>query len=145
MPVVRCPNGAVLWAGISLIVALSVAASVCGGTTAAKEVQVILADYSVKPSAASVTAGQLTFVAKNDAAQVHELVIIKTDLAPEALKMESNEVDEAGSGQKIGEIEDVEAGKTQKATFDLPAGRHVLICNIPDHYQRGMVAVLEAK
>jgi hypothetical protein len=106
-------NGVVRWSGIILMAALPLGASACGRTTTAKEVNVVLADYSVKPSTASVPVGKLTLVAKNDAAQEHELVIVKTNLAPNALELKGNQVDEEGSGQKIGEIEDVEAGKTK--------------------------------
>ena len=131
---------------IAFISGLSILASACGGTAAAQEINVTLDDYFVRSSAASVAVGDVTLVAKNEAAQEHELVIIKTDLAPNALRTgDGGVVDEEGSGQAIGEIEDVEAGKSKKGTFKLSAGKYILICNLPGHYLQGMAVALEAK
>jgi len=70
-------------------------------------------------------------------------VVVKTDLAPEALPAESNgSVDEAGKG--IQPIEDITVGDTQTVAVDLDAGSYVLMCNIYDkaekesQYQQGM-------
>ena len=73
-------------------------------------------------------------------------MVVKTDLAPEALPAESNgSVDEAGKGiQPIDEIEDITVGDTQTVAVDLDAGSYVLMCNIYDkaekesQYQQGM-------
>jgi uncharacterized cupredoxin-like copper-binding protein len=48
-------------------------------------------------------------------------------------------VDESGAGvEHIDEIEDIQPNSTQKLEVDLEAGKYVLICNLPGHYQQGM-------
>ncbi len=120
----------------------------CGGNGAAEgAARVVLNEWSVAPNVASVTAGQGTFEAANQGVQPHELVVIKTDLAPDKLVMRADEpkVNEEASGQLVGEIEELQPGKTEKGTMTLPAGRYVLICNISGHYQLGMRVAFEAK
>ena len=45
-------------------------------------------------------------------------------------------------GKAPGEIPEVAAGKSGKATLKLPAGRYVMYCNIPGHYAAGMYGTL---
>ena len=122
-----------------------------GGTTAAAgggtEVDVTLQEFSVIPESDSVEAGETTFNVENVGPDdVHEFVILKTDLEPDALPTAADgSVDEEGAGiEVIDEIEDIPVGETQALTVDLEAGSYVLICNIYDeteneaHYAEGM-------
>ena len=78
----------------------------------------------------------------------HELVVIKTDLAPDALPTKPDgSVDEEGNGiDIIGEIPEFPPGQTKATTQNVLAGRYVLICNVVEvnngqtesHYQEGM-------
>jgi len=103
------------------------------------KVSVILKEFTITPSASSVSAGKVTFEAKNTGTIKHEMVILKTDSAPGSLATKEGKVDEHGEGiGSIGEIDQFDAGKTQTASFDLKAGSYVLICNIPGHYAGGM-------
>ena len=99
------------------------------------------------PAVASAPAGDVTFVVTNNGPDdVHEFVVIQTDLAPDALPTDENgAVDEAGDGiTVIDEIEDIAVGTTEELTTTLAAGNYVLICNIYEededeaHYQMGM-------
>ena len=103
------------------------------------------------PAQDSVPAGSVTFRATNEGPEDHhELVVIQTDLAPDALPTaEDGSADEAGEGiEVIGEIEEFDVGGTQTGTFDLQAGNYVLICNVVEehegeveaHYKLGMRA-----
>jgi uncharacterized cupredoxin-like copper-binding protein len=129
------------------VVLLSLAA--CGGgeeTTVAVTVQ----EFSVLPAQDSAPAGSITFDVENTGPEdTHEFVVIKTDLAPDALPTaEDGSVDETGEGidEVIGEIEDIATGSTETLTVDLEAGSYVLLCNIVEeeggdtlvHYQLGM-------
>jgi uncharacterized cupredoxin-like copper-binding protein len=118
-------------------------------TTAVTTVGVTLQEFSVTPAPKSAPAGQVTFDAKNTGPKdPHELVVIKTDLAPDALPTTSEgKVDENGAGiEVIGEIEEFKVGETQSKAFDLTAGSYVLICNVVEeeegkteaHYKQGM-------
>ena len=118
-----------------------------GEMGAAGAVDVTLQEFAVIPASASAPAGDVTFDVTNDGPDdVHEFVVFKTDLAPDALPTnEDGTVDEEGEGVELqDEIEDIAVGDTQSVTIDLSAGNYVLICNIYDkeeqeaHYQEGM-------
>jgi len=120
------------------------AASASGGAT---NVAVSLAEWSVGTSVATAKAGPVTFaVTNNGPDEVHEFVVIKTDLSMLALPTETTgAVNEEDSGiEAQGEIEDVAVGATEELTLTLAPGAYVLICNIYDdtakqsHYQMGM-------
>lgn len=132
---------------VGLAVLALVAAACGGGEEAAgggSTVNVKLNDFSIAPDVSSVGAGSVTFVAENAGPSEHELVVLETDLAPDALPVEGGAVEEEASGiEAIGEIEEFEAGAQESATFDLAAGHYVLICNIPGHFGKGMAVAFE--
>lgn len=111
-------------------------------------IDVTLQEWSVLPAQASAPAGEVTFrVTNNGPDDVHELVVMKTDLDPGALPtVEDGSVDEAGEGIDVvvGEIEDIAVGATMDLTVTLAAGNYVLLCNIytaeedEAHYEMGM-------
>lgn len=120
----------------------------CGGGTETT-VAVTLQEFSVLPAQESAPAGSITFEVENTGPEdIHEFVVIKTDLAPDALPTaEDGSVDETGEGMEvIGEIEDLATGATETLKVDLDAGSYALICNIVEeeggdtlvHYQLGM-------
>jgi uncharacterized cupredoxin-like copper-binding protein len=89
---------------------------------------------TVTPS--SVAAGSVTFSVTNNGTIKHEMVVLKTDGA--ALTINSDgKVSESTS---VGEIGDIQPGKTESVTLDLAAGKYELVCNIKDHYKMGMHA-----
>jgi uncharacterized cupredoxin-like copper-binding protein len=117
----------------------------CGG--GGETVDVTLQEFAVGVDPASVSAGEVTFSVTNDGPDdVHEFVVIQTDLGPTELPTDENgAVEETGEGMEvIDEIEDMEVGASEDLTVDLEAGSYVLICNIWDedeqesHYQEGM-------
>ena len=98
-------------------------------------------------SESSAPAGEITFSVTNDGPDdVHEFVIVQTDLEPGDLPTdEHGAVDESGEGVTvIDEIEDIPVGETGEVTVDVEAGSYVLLCNIFDadedeaHYAEGM-------
>ena len=110
-------------------------------------VEVTLQEFAVLPSPASASAGVITFQVTNDGPEdIHEFVILKTDLDPAELPTDENgAVSEDGEGiEVIDEIEDIPVGETQEVTVTLEAGNYVLLCNIVDedeeeaHYAMGM-------
>jgi uncharacterized cupredoxin-like copper-binding protein len=113
------------------------------GTT----VGVTLQEFAVLPAQDSAPAGSITFEVENTGPEdIHEFVVIQTDLAPDALPVDENgAVLEEGEGMEvIDEIEDIPVGETPSLTVDLEAGSFVFICNIYDeaeqeaHYTMGM-------
>ncbi len=128
----------------ALLAGLVLTACGDGGST----VGVTLQEFSVIPAEESVSAGEVTFEVENTGPNdLHEFVVIRTDLAPDALPTDENgAVLEEGEGMEvIDEIEDIPVGDTQSLTVDpLEAGNYALICNIWDeeeqeaHYAEGM-------
>jgi uncharacterized cupredoxin-like copper-binding protein len=90
---------------------------------------------------ASVPAGKVTFVVKNEGKVGHEMVVIKTDAAAGKLPFEAGEASEEGAMGEIGE-DGLEVGMTGNLTLDLQPGHYALICNLPGHYKGGMYADL---
>lgn len=115
-----------------------------GGTT----VDVTLQEWAVLPAQESAPAGEITFSVTNEGPDdLHEFVVIKTDLPPGDLPVDADgAVDEAGEGieEVAGEIEDIAVGSSMDLTLTLEPGSYVLLCNIytaeedEAHYQEGM-------
>ncbi len=143
----RMHRGFVGISGLLLVGALILGACTARSGSGEQSVRVVMDEWNVKPSAGTVAPGRVSFSAVNQGKEEHELVVLKTDLAPNALQMRASEdkVDETASAQNLGEIEDVEAGKTKTGTFELPAGRYVLVCNVAGHYRQGMATSFEVK
>lgn len=108
-----------------------------------------LVEYAIRLPNAPSKAGDVTFNVKNIGATAHELVVLKTDLAPEALptKEDGSANEDAAEVTNVGETGDMAAGDSEPLTVDLQPGHYVLICNIVQttngqtvsHYQKGMV------
>jgi uncharacterized cupredoxin-like copper-binding protein len=139
---VRARHG-LAWAPL---LAVALLAAACGGG-GDRTVEVTLEEFDVIPSESTVGAGEVTFNVTNEGPDdVHEFVVFKTDLTPDALPTgEDGSVDETGQGlELIDEIEDIAVGEAPSLTVDLEVGNYVLICNIYDateleaHYQEGM-------
>ena len=135
-------NATLVVAALAVILPLAA----CSSSTT---VTATLGEWSIVLDKDSVPAGSVTFDVTNDGPNdLHEFVVVKTDLAPGDLPVdETGKVDEEGAGITfIGEIEELEVGDTGSDTFDLDAGNYVLICNIVDtadgateaHYVLGM-------
>jgi uncharacterized cupredoxin-like copper-binding protein len=91
-----------------------------------------------------VAAGEITFVATNSSKDmVHEMIVAPLTSAAEILPYEGeeNEVNEEKAGY-LGEIEEVEAGKSGTMTLELKPGEYILYCNLPGHYMAGMWTIL---
>jgi uncharacterized cupredoxin-like copper-binding protein len=146
-------------AGISFV-GLAAAACGTGSPTAAPTaagpttVKVTLQEWAVVPAQASVSAGSVKFEVTNSGPEdVHEFVVIKTDLEPGALPVDSTgAVTEEGAGMTVvDEIEDIPVGQTQELSVTLAAGKYVLVCNIYSaeekeaHFAKGMRTAFEVK
>jgi uncharacterized cupredoxin-like copper-binding protein len=116
----------------------------CGGDddgNAAGTVGVALSDFKMELNDTSAPAGQVTFEVENKGPSVHEFVVFKTDLEPDALPTDdSGDVAEGDEFAPVDEIEDIAKDAKPTLTVDLAAGKYVLICNVPAHYRQGMHA-----
>ncbi len=85
----------------------------------------------------SVPAGSVVFNVSTapSRAEHHEFLVIRTDLAPDALPINDEDAVDAVDEDQVeivGRIEEfyTEGGTTESATFDLEPGNYVLICNL---------------
>ena len=101
-------------------------------------VNVELGDFFVKPEATEIEAGAVTFAVANKGKTQHEFVVLKTDTPADQLAVQDAKVDEDTAGESRGEIAEFDAGKTISKTFDLAPGHYIFLCNIKDHYGKGM-------
>jgi uncharacterized cupredoxin-like copper-binding protein len=117
----------------------------------ATRVDVRLGEWSVEPSAASVTAGQVYFLVENAGPDdPHEFVVIRTDEAPDALPVVEGRVPE-DEVDIVDEIEPFAPNSSASITLDLEPGNYVFICNVAEveegelesHYQLGMRVAFE--
>jgi uncharacterized cupredoxin-like copper-binding protein len=140
-------RGAILTVGAAVGLTGCSSDETTGAGSTPGAVAVTVHEFEVVPESSSESSGDITFTVTNTGPDdVHEFVVVKTDLAPDALPTDSNgAVDEAGAGiEPVDEIEDIAVGATESVTVTLEAGSYVLMCNIYDkaekeaHYQMGM-------
>jgi uncharacterized cupredoxin-like copper-binding protein len=106
--------------------------------TAPQSVNVKLIDYRVVPSVTRTAGGRVTFVVHNADSVPHNLVVLRTNTAPRSLPVTG----EHGRAREVGRqggTAFLRDEQTVRLTLTLRAGRYLLICNVPGHYQRGMV------
>ena len=102
-------------------------------------IDVSLREFVVEPSIDTAPAGTITFNVTSDASIFHNLKVIATDLAPDALPVDDAlfAVDEE-QVDVVASTADLDPGEQETLTVELAAGSYVLICNIPTHYGAGM-------
>jgi len=125
-------------AALILATALSVIACATDQANKNEVVNVVLKEWLITADVDHVKAGVVTFKAKNMGKEVHELVIVKTDLPLDKLPMHDGRVVEEKVGAFVGEIEEFTPGKLEVVTYNLSPGRYVLFCNVVEH-EHGMI------
>ena len=115
----------------------------------AATLEVTLTEWAITAQPA-VAAGDVYFLATNAGGEAHEMVVIKTDLAPDALPETNGKVPE-DEVDLIGEIEPFSPGSSASTVLELEPGSYVLLCNvvkvaedgeIVSHYLEGMRTAL---
>lgn len=115
-----------------------------GESESGNAVAVTLDDYKITPAVTTLSAGEVTFTVENVGATKHEMVVIRTDVAIADMAIEDHETNEEAPGMTpIGEVEDVQIGESMDLVLTLEAGRYVLLCNLPKHFERGMATEIE--
>lgn len=98
------------------------------------------ATMGLKISKTEVKAGKVTFEVSNTSKDsVHEMVVA-------AVKGKNGKLPYIGSESRVdedhiadlGEVSELEPGKSGSLTLDLKPGKYVLFCNVPGHYMDGM-------
>lgn len=91
----------------------------------------------------TVKAGEVRFeVANLSRAWRHEMVVVAVDDPNAPLPYDYNTARVPEDKLKVlGEVDELEAGKSGALDVKLEPGSYLLICNLPGHYAAGMVAV----
>ena len=94
----------------------------------------------------TVTAGQVSFVARNRGALAHELVVLPLPADGPGTRLtgtngkidETQSLGEASKSCARGAGDGIAPGSTSWVTLDLRPGRYELVCDEPWHYAAGM-------
>jgi uncharacterized cupredoxin-like copper-binding protein len=112
----------------------------------ASKIGVELREFEVSADPDTGAAGRVTFTIANEGEEVHEFVVIRTDLDPAKLPISDDGSVDEDKVDGIGEVEDLEPGKSEKLKVDLDPGPYALVCNrveeehgeVEAHYKLGM-------
>jgi plastocyanin len=99
-------------------------------------------DFDFSSKRVTAKPGKLHIDLENAGGVPHDLVIVRTDASPGALKVAGGRVSTAG---EVGEIKPTPAATEKQQTFHLAAGHYVFFCDEPGHYARGMRGELIVK
>lgn len=118
-------------------------------TPISSDVDVTLQEFSVTPNRSSVPPGHVTFHVSNIGEDMHEFLVIRTDLPPDGLptNADGSYLEDGPGTDLLDEIDLVPSGESRELQIDLSPGKYVLICNmvhmedngdVEVHYQLGM-------
>ena len=96
----------------------------------ARTINVQLGEMFVRPSASSISAGRVTFVARNTGQLTHELMVERMPI-----KMDGPGKPTESAAQAM--IKDMMPGGSGRTTVKLTPGTYMLFCNVPGHYAAG--------
>jgi uncharacterized cupredoxin-like copper-binding protein len=108
-------------------------------------VNLLLEDFKVRGDVAVVPAGTVTFRIRNQGPTTHEVIVVRTDRAPDKLPLQSDGLTVNEEGRDIeflDEAEGLDIDDRQTMVLDLAPGDYVLYCNLQGHYLGGMYAAL---
>lgn len=139
------PQKAILLSGCLAIAALPCGYALADTTIVKVELQDTttsdaLQRMQMKVDHASVKAGSVTFQVMNESqALVHEMLVIQTNSTATALPYDAKKDTFVESQVKsLGEVEELQSGKSGKLTLNLKPGSYLLACNQPGHLHAGM-------
>ncbi len=106
-----------------------------------------MAKMGIEIDKASVPSGKVTFEVTNVAKELqHEMLVAPVSDENTVLPFvdAENRVDEEKSGD-LGEVSELDPGKSGALTLDLKPGTYILFCNIPGHFMAGMWTLITVK
>jgi uncharacterized cupredoxin-like copper-binding protein len=111
-------------------------------------VDVLLDDFRVRQDPVLVPAGTVSFRIRNQGPTTHEVIVVRTDRAPDRLPLQKDglTVNEDAPGiDLLDEVEGLDIDDRQTLVLDLAAGNYVLYCNLEGHYLGGMHEALTVR
>ena len=119
---------------LSAMAAALVAVGPVGASGTKTLVAVRLKEFKVLPAPLTAKRGAVAFAVKNVGKIDHELVVLKTNVAPSKLPVKKGKAVETG---RVGRVGPIKRGASRTLTLTLTAGKYVLLCNLPGHYVAG--------
>ncbi len=120
----------------------------CGDTGEGGEVEITLQDgqtpWTMVADVESLPKGPIEITIENDGSQEHEVLIIKTDIAPDELPTnDDGSINEDAPDLDVQHrIEDIGDGDRTGRTYEMDPGKYVFACNIVKdgtaHYKQGL-------
>ena len=95
----------------------------------------------------SVLHGKVKFNVTNSSTSViHEMLVagIVDESVVLPYNVSENRVDEVAY-KDLGEVAELDPGKSGSLTLDLKPGKYILFCNVPGHFMAGMWTMLEVR
>ena len=105
------------------------------------------APLGIKIDRKSVQAGKVIFRVKNNSKDmVHEMIVAPvTDPSNPLPYIAKDERVDEEAARDLGEVSELDPGKSGELSLDLAPGAYVLFCNVPDHMEAGMWVLLTVK
>jgi uncharacterized cupredoxin-like copper-binding protein len=138
---------ALVLAALALAVPLTVARRQ-EPTPSGTPVDVLLKDFEVRPDPAVVPAGTVSFRILNQGPTTHEIIVVRTDLPPDKLTLQSDGLtvnEEARGINFLEEVEGLDIDDRQTLVLNLTPGDYVMYCNLEGHYLGGMYEALTVR
>jgi uncharacterized cupredoxin-like copper-binding protein len=132
---------------MAAVVAAVVVGLVVWSPPALGDVPVSLKGYSITMSS-KLSAGSHTFGLTNDGKQNHEFVLFRTDLPADSLPVDANGevIEDSPELEVVADSgSDLKPGETRGVPAKLDPGHYAAVCNLPEHYRRGMYADVTVK
>jgi uncharacterized cupredoxin-like copper-binding protein len=111
-------------------------------------VNVRLEDFKVRQDAALVPAGTVSLRILNQGPTTHQLIVVRTDRAPDKLPLQRDGLtvnEEAPGIDLVDEVGGLDIDDRQTLVLDLAPGNYVMYCNLEGHYLGGMHATLTVR
>jgi uncharacterized cupredoxin-like copper-binding protein len=127
---------------------LTAGSSANSAKATATKINAVEKEMSIQLSSTTVPAGSVEFVVENQGKMPHEFVVLKNDLKDKKLPLKGDKLDEDAKGlKKIAEIgeDKLKSGATQQLKVNLTPGRYLIVCNVGDHFNKGMKTELTVK
>jgi uncharacterized cupredoxin-like copper-binding protein len=129
------------WSPVVLMLLALIACSKQPSTPPGAVVPVVLEDYRIRSSVTTISSGTVTFNVHSRGPSTHELAVFETTRPADQLPLGDDglRIDEDSSLlREVGELAQVDIGKTELFVLRLPPGKYVLVCNMEGHYLGGM-------
>ncbi len=126
-----------LLVGLCLLVLVASCSAAPETLPADVTVVVEMREYLITLNTPTVKAGVVKFGIRNLGTMVHDFDLIKTDLAPDKLPIDTASA-KANTDGLVKQMINIAQGRATTVDADLAPGHYVIICNVASHYQLWM-------